>query len=91
MRKSSSAGVSGAVKEDEQQAQAPGLALSETGEHHFWESPPRYSVTGFLSLAPAPLARSPSGLRIWGARLLFATICCAVLGLLGLEIRSLLQ
>ena len=91
MRRSQSAAVSGAVSHEEQQAQAADLALSETGEHYFWETEPRYSVTGLQSLAPASGGPDPSRWRFWAARLLFATICCAVVALLGLEIRSMVQ
>lgn len=83
--------MSGAMNQDEQLAQASDLAVSETAEHFFWETPPRYSVTGPPSLAPAPRRPAPSRWRVWGARLLFATICCAVVALLGLEIRSPVQ
>jgi hypothetical protein len=52
----------------------------------FWSTPPRYSL--FVSLAPGALA-FPSVRRTWGARLLFATIACAIVTLLALEVTSL--
>lgn len=67
----------------------PTSELSETGEHHFWDTPPRYSVTNLQSIAPAPVGPAPSLLRIGSARLLFATIFCATVVLLALELKAL--
>ena len=58
-------------------------------EDQFWNDPPRYSATNLASLAPAPLARVPSRRHTWSARLLFATISCAVVVLLAFELRSI--
>ena len=58
-------------------------------ESQFWETPPRYSVTNLVSLSPAPVPRTSSRWHTWSARLLFATIACAVVALLVLELRSL--
>lgn len=55
-----------------------------TEEEVFWSTPPRYSL--LVSLAPPALPRPRA---TWSARLLFATICCAVIALLVLEMRSL--
>jgi len=64
-------------------------ALDEVQESQFWDTPPRYSVTSIPSLAPAPLMRAPSRWHVWSARALFATISCAVVALLVLELRSI--
>jgi len=53
------------------------------------DAPPRYSVTNLVSLAPAPLTHTSSRWNTWSARLLFATISCAVVALLVLELTSL--
>jgi hypothetical protein len=74
---------------DEQEARAHDTHSEET-EHQFWDAPPRYSRTSVLSLAPAAL-RAPSRWRVWGARLLFGTIFCAVVGLLGFETTSVVR
>src|SRR6478752_7971566 len=58
-------------------------------EDQFWNTPPRYSVVNLASLAPSPIAAPPAPKHAWAARLLFATIACAVVGLLVLELRSL--
>jgi hypothetical protein len=72
---------------DEKEERAPHDAHSEETEHQFWDAPPRYSRTSVLSLAPAAL-RAPSRWRVWGARLLFGTIFCTVVALLGFETMS---
>ena len=75
--------------ETEQLIEPPAQELSETGEHQFWDTPPRDSLTDLPSLAPPPVRLAPSPWRIWAARLLFAMIFCATVVLLGLEIKAL--
>ena len=75
---------------DEKEARAPHDAHSEETEHQFWDAPPRYSRTSVLSLAPAA-RRAPSRWRVWSARLLFGTIFCAVVALLGFETTSVVR
>jgi hypothetical protein len=67
----------------------PALELSEPGENHFWDSPPRDSVTHLQSIAPVPAGPVRSPWRLWAARLLFATIFCGTVALLALELKAL--
>jgi len=64
-------------------------AFDESDENEFWDTPPRYSQTVIASLAPAPITHAPSRWHTLSARLLFATIACAIIVLLGLELKSL--
>jgi hypothetical protein len=64
-------------------------AQDDGEESQFWNTPPRYSLTDVASIAPAPRMRAPSRWHVWSARVLFATIACAVVMLLVLELRSL--
>lgn len=64
-------------------------AQDDGEESQFWNTPPRYSLTNIASLAPAPRTRARSRWHVWSARVLFATISCAVVALLVLELRSL--
>jgi hypothetical protein len=66
----------------------PDDMLDDGHESQFWDSAPRYSLTNLASLAPAPHAQARSRWHVLGARLLFATICCAVVVLLVLEVKS---
>jgi len=60
---------------------------SATEEDVFWSTPPRYSL--LVSLAPESLAAPTPARHVWGARLLFALISCAILALVALELRKL--
>ena len=64
-------------------------AQDDAEESQFWNTPPRYSLTNVASIAPAPRMRAPSRWHVWSARVLFATISCAVVALLVLELKSL--
>jgi len=68
----------------------PSDSVQDDGEEsEFWNTPPRYSLTNVASIVPAPRLRAPSRWHVWSARMLFATISCAVVALLVLELRSL--
>ena len=66
----------------------PSDLLDDADENQFWDSPPRYSSTNLASLSPATHRAAPSRWHAWSARLLFTTICCAVVVLLVLEVKS---
>jgi hypothetical protein len=65
-------------------------AAPDPNENQFWDAPPRDSATNLVSLAPSPLEpleHTASRWNTWSARLLFATIACGVVALLGLGLR----
>jgi hypothetical protein len=82
-----------AERDDDWQIEPPASSFSEAGEHSFWDSEPRYSISDLPSLLPAPVpAPQPAQpWRMWAARLLFATIVCTIVVLLALEIKALTQ
>ncbi|HTA93561.1 MAG TPA: hypothetical protein VK745_28480 [Polyangiaceae bacterium] len=80
------------LRELDEQATGPARREPpEDTEDRFWNEAPRYSVVNFPSLMPLAPPPVPSRLRVWGARLVFCTVFCAVVALLGFETASLLR
>lgn len=61
-----------------------GAPVPATEEDVFWSTPPRYSQP-----APPTLISVAPAWRVWSARLLFASISCAIVALVVFELRSL--